>query len=64
MMALTLDKEQKLQSVSLIDFYNIDQTPWRELAKKSYGYVHGNFPADSPLRRDDVEVVPLPKTAG
>ena len=43
-MAFTLDKEQKLKAAGLIEFFDEDQTPWRELAKKSYPFVQGNFP--------------------
>src|SRR3954452_5751294 len=57
MMALTPDKEQKLGAADLIEFFNEDRSVWCEVAKKSYAYVKGNFPADSPIRRDDVAKV-------
>jgi hypothetical protein len=57
MMALTLDKEQKLSAAGLIEFFDEDRALWCEVAKKSYEYVKGNFPADSPIRRDDVAKV-------
>lgn len=56
-MGLTLDKEQKLKGAGLIDFFDEDATVWRELARKSYAYVRGNFPADLQIRPDDVAKV-------
>ena len=44
-MALTLDKEQKLGAAGLIEFFDEDRAVWCEVAKKSYAYVKGNFPA-------------------
>jgi hypothetical protein len=55
--ALTLDKEQKLESAGLIEVFENDQRMWADLAKKSYDYVKGNFPADSQVRPDDVAKV-------
>jgi hypothetical protein len=56
-MALTLDKEQKLEAAGMIGFFNKDQAVWRELAKKSYDYFKANLPDDSPVRPDDVAKV-------
>jgi hypothetical protein len=60
MMALTLDKEQMLKAVGLVEFFDEDRALWCELAKKSHDYVKGNFPAESPIRRDDVAKVLKP----
>ena len=56
-MALTLDKEQKLESAGLIDFFENDQVMWTDLAKGSHEYLKGNFPGDSQVRPDDVAKV-------
>jgi hypothetical protein len=56
-MALTLEKEQRLDAVGLIEFFDDDQAGWRDLAKKSYDFFHGNLPGDSHVRPDDVAKV-------
>jgi hypothetical protein len=53
-MALTLDVEQRLEDVGLIEFFNDDRERWKELAKKTYDFLKGSFPAGSVIRRDDV----------
>jgi hypothetical protein len=52
--ALTLDKEQKLDSAGLADFYDEHAPIWSDLAQKSFEFVKGNFPTDSRVRPDDV----------
>jgi hypothetical protein len=37
-MALTLDKEQKLESAGLIAFFENDQEMWTELAQSAFIY--------------------------
>jgi hypothetical protein len=56
-MALTLDKNQRLDAVGLIDFFDEDRAVWQELAKKSYDFFRGNLPPDSQVRPDDVAKV-------
>jgi hypothetical protein len=53
-MALTLEKEQRLRAAELTKFFEKDQKSWKDIAKKSYDYVHRNFPANSRVRPDDV----------
>jgi hypothetical protein len=53
-MALTLDIEQRLEDVGLIAFFNEDREPWKQLAKKTYDFLKGNFPEGSAIRPDDV----------
>jgi hypothetical protein len=56
-MALTLEKEQRLEAVGLIEFFNDDRVIWRDLAKKSYDFFGGVLPAESHVRPDDVAKV-------
>jgi hypothetical protein len=56
-MALTLEKDQKLGAVGLIEFFNEGRPIWLELAKKSYDFFDGNLPGDSKVRPDDVAKV-------
>jgi hypothetical protein len=53
-MALTLEKEQRLGAAELIEFFEKEQKIWKDLAKRSYDYVHRNFPTNSRVRPDDV----------
>jgi hypothetical protein len=53
-MALTLEEEQRLESVGLISFYAEDQETWQTAAKETYNFVKQNFPPGSLIRRDDV----------
>jgi hypothetical protein len=59
-MALTLDTEQKLKAVSLVEFFTAHEPAWQAVAKHGYDYVKGNFPGDSPVRPDDVAKALLP----
>jgi hypothetical protein len=56
-MALTLEKELRLNSAGLIKFFDKDQKPWTVLAKRSHDYVRRNFTPDSRVRPDDVAKV-------
>jgi hypothetical protein len=56
-MALTLEKEQRLDAVGLIEFFDGEQATWRDLAKKSYDFFRANLPGDSHVRPDDVAKV-------
>ncbi len=53
-MSLTLEEEQRLEDVGLTGFFDRDRNAWLSAAKKAKAYVKENFPADSPIRRDDV----------
>ena len=53
-MALTLEAEQMLRRVSLIEFFEGDIPTWRGLASQSYDFVRENFPAGATIRPDDV----------
>jgi len=53
-MALTLEAEQRLESVDLLTFFTKHQLTWQTLAKETYKFVRGNFPVGALIRRDDV----------
>jgi hypothetical protein len=53
-MALTLEAEQRLESVGLIDFFIERETVWQNAAEETYKFVKQNFPEGSMIRRDDV----------
>lgn len=53
-MALTLESEQRLQSVGLVTLYEQHKATWLEAAKETKGFVAGNFPDGAKIRRDDV----------
>jgi hypothetical protein len=53
-MALTLDVEQRLQDVGLVAFFEGHRAAWETVAKDTYGFLKGNFPAGSVIRPDDV----------
>jgi len=53
-MALTLESEQRLDSVGLRKLYEKHKTIWFEAAKETKAFIDGNFPTGSAIRRDDV----------
>lgn len=53
-MALTLEAEQRLKKVGLLELFEKDRDEWQELAQRSHDFVRGNFPVESEVRRDDV----------
>src|SRR5688572_14859034 len=53
-MALTLDVDQKLDNVGLIDYFRQHKKEWLDQAKRSIAYLKGSLPAGSIIRRDDV----------
>jgi hypothetical protein len=59
-MALTLDIERRLEDVGLVEFFNKDRDTWKGLAKRTYDFLKGDFPAGSTIRRDDVAKVLIP----
>jgi hypothetical protein len=52
--ALTLIVEQRLGDAGLVKFFDAHRNAWKALAKKTYVFLEGNFPAGSEIRRDDV----------
>ena len=53
-MALTRKKEQRLERVKLVEFFNDQRDQWKLLAQNAYDYVVSNFPPGTTIRRDDV----------
>jgi hypothetical protein len=53
-MALTLEAEQRLETVSLVGLFGQHQAIWLKAAKETKAFIAGNFPAGSKIRRDDV----------
>lgn len=59
-MALTLESEQRLERVNLIEFFTDDEDVWLDIAKETYEFIESNFPDDSKIRRDDVAKALVP----
>lgn len=59
-MALTLEAEQRLDDVGLVAFYQAQQATWLATVQATKDFVAGNFPAGSPIRRDDVAKALVP----
>ena len=53
-MGLTLESEQRLRDVGLIEFYDQNAATWLEAAQEAKEYIAGNFPQGTTVRRDDV----------
>lgn len=53
-MALTLEAEQRLEAVGLIDLFDEHEASWLEASRETRVFVSGNFPEGSLIRRDDV----------
>lgn len=59
-MALTLEAEQRLRDVGLIDFFESSQDTWSTMAKDTYDFVKNSFPSGEQIRIDDVAQVFIP----
>src|ERR1700722_15573765 len=55
-MALTLETEQRLIKVGLVDFFDSDFNQWTLLSQRSYTFFRNNFPASN-IRADDIAKV-------
>jgi len=53
-MALTLEAEQRLENVGLIEFFDVHKPIWLKAAQETHQFLKGNFPFDSTIRPDDV----------
>ena len=53
-MALTLEAEQRLESVGLVAFYIAHEAAWLTAARETKAFLQGNFPPGSNIRRDDL----------
>ena len=59
-MALTLEAEQRLETVGLAALFTEHQAAWLEAAKHTKDFVTGNFPKGAKIRRDDVAKALIP----
>lgn len=59
-MALTLEAEQRLTDVGIVGFYQQNAGGWLDTVRETKKFVTDNFPADAPIRRDDVSKALIP----
>lgn len=59
-MALTLEAEQRLESVRLVAFFGEHEQVWLTAARETRAFVAANFPQGSLIRRDDVAKAFIP----
>lgn len=53
-MALTLEAEQRMDDVGLVQFFAQNQVAWLATVQATKDFVRGNFPNGSLIRHDDV----------
>lgn len=53
-MALTLEAEQRLDHVGLVEFFEEHEDLWKQAAQETYNFVKNGFPDGVKIRRDDV----------
>jgi len=53
-MALTLEVEQRLQRVNLVQFFEAHRASWLQDARETYEFLERNFPDPVTIRPDDV----------
>ena len=60
-MALTLEVQQRLQSVNLASLFDKNKAQWERLARQSYQFIAKGFPEGVLVHPDDVAkaLVPL-----
>src|SRR5260370_41001118 len=59
-MALTLEAEQRLESVGLVTLYDEHKADWLVAATETMDFIAGGFPPGSKIRRDDVAKALIP----
>jgi hypothetical protein len=59
-MSLTLQAEQRLNSVNLLTLFAEHQAAWKAAAQRTYNFIKEGFPADAEIRPDDVAKALLP----
>ena len=59
-MALTLEAEQRLESVGLVRLFTEHEDLWLQAAKETKAFIAGNFPKGALIRRDDVAKALIP----
>jgi hypothetical protein len=58
--SLTLKMEQSLTAAGLVDFFDQDPEPWKQLAAETKTFVKEHFPDGATIRRDDVAMALVP----
>jgi hypothetical protein len=53
-MAMTLEKEQRLQDAELVAFFEKDHAMWAGVLARAYNFTKTDFPKDAIIRRDDL----------
>lgn len=53
-MALTLEAEQRLEAVGLVELFADHEEKWTGAAVKTYAFIRDGFPVGAKIRRDDV----------
>ena len=59
-MALTLEADQRLARVGLVDLFDTHRAAWLEAATQTKAFISANFPFGSAIRRDDVAKALIP----
>ena len=59
-MGLTLEIEQNLERVSLVELFNTHRGRWEAMGRKSHDFVRKSFPDGASIRPDDVAKALLP----
>ncbi len=59
-MALTLEEDQKLTAVGLVDFLKKDSARWKDLVAKALRFTKSTFPDHAVIRPDDVSKILFP----
>jgi hypothetical protein len=58
--ALTLEAEQRMDTVGVVRFYEADAANWLATVTATKAFVSGNFPPGVLIRRDDVAKALVP----
>ena len=59
-MALTLEADQRLESVGLTGFFNKTEAAWLATVRDTKTFVTAKFPKGAKIRRDDVAKALIP----
>jgi hypothetical protein len=54
LMAMTLEKEQRLQDAQLVQFFENERVMWSGVLKRAYSFTKTDFPKEAKIRRDDL----------
>jgi hypothetical protein len=54
-MGLTLEAEQRMEKVGLLQFFDEARETWLEVSQKTYNFIKDGFPEGAMIRRDDVQ---------